>query len=979
MPAPKIIHDLVERFERNKESYQATAYNETQLRREFLDSFFGALGWDVNNEQGYAEAYKEVIHEDHVKIGDETKAPDYCFRIGGARKFFLEAKKPSVNLKDDPSAAYQLRRYAWSVKLPLSVLSDFAELAVYDCRVKPSEKDKATVARILYITFDEYEKRWDEIAAIFSREAVLKGSFDQYAETTKTKKGTTEVDEAFLEEMSEWRNALASSIALRNAKLSQGQLNYTVQMTIDRIIFLRICEDRGIEQYGQLRDLAKGDDVYSRLGDLFHRADDRYNSGLFHFRKEKDRSSPDDLTLKLTIDDKVLKDIVKRLYYPESPYVFYALPADILGQVYEQFLGKVIRLTPAHRAVIEDKPEVKKAGGVFYTPTYIVNYIVQNTVGKLCDGKTPDDVAKLRLLDPACGSGSFLLGAYQFLLDWHWRYYVDHDPQKLAKKKTPTLTLPHRGTTDGGGQGGGEWRLTTGERKRILLNNIYGVDIDPQAVEVTKLSLLLKVLEGESDQTLNAQMALLQERALPDLNSNIKCGNSLIAPDFYEQTGKQMNLIAHDEEERARVNVFDWESEFQEVFTKTDAVLETASVSRTRGFDAVIGNPPYGAELTEEQKDYLRNIFSAESKSFDTYELFLLKGNRLLCKNGLISMIIPSSWFTGEKYQLSRHKLVNDLYPAIAYALPFDVFKNAYIDTAIIVLTSTSQESCLIHFFPKKEKLLRIPNVGDQVPISSIRQDTQNRLSTILSEKSAPILQKMNGFTVKFGDWFEISRGVQPYSRSKHAEEQIANKFLHASTRKTKQHLPELQGNELSRYFVESERKSYLKYCNDIASIRPMRMFEGERIVLRRLLTRKFRLQASVTTETMITTDNVLNMIPANVEAKVKFALGLLNSKLISWVYVNSSMIAQKDDFPQVHISALSDIRLPNHNDKQVQKMVSLVERMLALHKQSGEMKTPHDKDRLQREIEATDKQIDALVYELYGLSEDEVRIVEGK
>jgi len=232
-------------------------------------------------------------------------------------------------------------------------------------------------------------------------------------------------------------------------------LNFAVQRSIDRLIFLRIAEDRGIETYGQLMALQNGGDVHPRLLRLFRQADDRYNSGLFHFQAEKGRSeeSLDTLTPGLKIDDKILKDILKNLYYPDSPYEFSVLPADILGQVYEQFLGKVIRLTPAHRAVVEDKPEVKKAGGVYYTPTYIVDYIVRQTVGKLVAGKKPGPrsaVNRLKILDPACGSGSFLLGAYQYLLDWHLNAYLDN-PQKWAKGKNPKLT---QNSSD-------DWKLTT--------------------------------------------------------------------------------------------------------------------------------------------------------------------------------------------------------------------------------------------------------------------------------------------------------------------------------------------------------------------------------------------------------------------------------------------------------------------------------------------------------------------------------------
>ena len=367
----------------------------------------------------------------------------------------------------------------------------------------------------------EFTQHWDEIASIFSREAVLKGSFDRYAESSKAKKGTAEVDTAFLKEIESWRDALARSLALRNPELSQRDLNFAVQRTIDRIIFLRICEDRGIERYGQLMALQNGDRMYERLCELFYRADERYNSGLFHFQKEKDRSeSPDTLTPNLDIDDGALRDIIKNLYYPDSPYEFSVLSADILGQVYEQFLGKVIRLTAGHRAVVEEKPEVRKAGGIYYTPTYIVDYIVKNTVGQLVKSEiqnpnskiksvTPKDISKIRILDPACGSGSFLLGAYQYLLDWHRDWYIANDPEKWATGRSPALyqsgkseivrlsaqRSPKKSETD-------NWRLTTAERRRILLNNIYGVDIDPQAVEVTNCRSSSRCWKGSPNRPL---------------------------------------------------------------------------------------------------------------------------------------------------------------------------------------------------------------------------------------------------------------------------------------------------------------------------------------------------------------------------------------------------------------------------------------------------------------------------------------------
>jgi len=584
--ARKTVEELVEKFSRNLESYLNPAYKEDQCRIEFINPFFESLGWDTANRQGFAEPYKEVIHEDTLNMAGMTKAPDYSFRVGGARKFFLEAKKPATNLKIDASPAYQLRRYAWSAKLPLSVLTDFEEFAVYDCRIRPEAQDKADAARVEYFNYEKYLDRIDWIYNIFSKEAILKGSFDRFIESARGKRGTSEVDSEFLKEIERWRDTLAKNIALRNPRLDIHPLNDAVQRTIDRIIFLRMAEDRGIESYQQLQGIINGQNIYKRLVELFYQSEDKYNSGLFDFQKDR-------FTTSLKIDDKILQEIIQDLYYPSCPYEFSVLGADTLGNIYEQFLGKVIRLTPSHQAKVEEKPEVKKAGGVYYTPKYIVDYIVQNTVGKLVEGdihhrvtafvpssgrgehtektentvsKTPKEISNLKILDPACGSGSFLLGAYQYLLDYHLKWYSENSPEKKNKEI-------YQGPR-------GQWLLTTKEKKRILLNNLFGVDIDPQAVEVTKLSLLLKVLENESQESLKKQLQFFKERALPDLDNNIKCGNSLIGPDFYQN--QQMALF--DEEQKYKINAFDWQAEFPEVFRREEADKSVCSpVAGTRG------------------------------------------------------------------------------------------------------------------------------------------------------------------------------------------------------------------------------------------------------------------------------------------------------------------------------------------------------------------------------------------------------------
>lgn len=945
MSVPQEISELIDRFDRNREAYHSSQYNETQLRREFIDPFFEALGWDVNNKQGYAESYKDVIHEDAIKIGSATKAPDYCFRIGGIRKFFVEAKKPSLNLRDDTSPAFQLRRYAWSAKLPLSVLTDFEELVVYDCRIKPVNTDKASTARVFYLTYTEYTQRWNEIVSIFSRESLLKGLYDKYAQSSKVKKGTAEVDAAFLKEIESWRETLARNLALRNPGLTQHELNFAVQMTIDRIVFLRICEDRGIESYGRLMALQNGTQVYKRLFVLFQRADERYNSGLFHFRHERERPElPDDMTPSLTIDDKPLKEIIKNLYYPDSPYEFSVLPADILGQVYEQFLGKVIRLTPGHRAIVEDKPEVKKAGGIYYTPTYIVEYIVKNTVGKLLENKNPKQAAKLKILDPACGSGSFLINAYQYLLGWHQDWYIKDEPKKWATGRSTVLYQGY----------GGDWRLTTTERKRILLNNIYGVDIDSQAVEVTKLSLLLKVLEGENEETLNRQFKLFHERALPDLSSNIKCGNSLIGPDFYKD--QQMNLL--NEEEHYRINVFDWEAEFPKIM-------------KSSGFDVVIGNPPYGAWFQAAEANYFSQQYEVFGGVRDVYICFIERGVSLLRGGGKLSYIVPSAWIGGPAYARVRSFLLRYQVEALVL-LPFDIFPSAYVDTAIAVVSkqiSKPTHSVQIYVFGKRDKLLQIEL--DNAQYRQIKQQdwqVSKDHKFVLDPETVSLLHRLQIACLRsLGDVVLMKRGV------------LFDKSLLTDTRESDQSYLYFEG-DVYRYEINIVANRWIEF-GDKMKERPKEFhwFEGERILLRRLVNRRQRLMAALTTETFITNKNLYTVLVHHNSIDIRILLGVLNSRLLSFLYIRQVTQAVKDDFPQVTIKDILSLPFPSTTAiaNHATRMVEMVERILLLHKQLATAKTSHNKTTIQRQIDATDLQIDQLVYELYGLTEEEIRIIE--
>jgi type I restriction-modification system DNA methylase subunit/predicted type IV restriction endonuclease len=963
MTVPSVISELVERFESHQETYRSIQYNEAQLREEFLNPFFEALGWDIYNKKGYAEAYKEVIHEDAIKIGGRTKAPDYCFRAGGGqRSLFIEAKKPSVDIGEAAGPAFQLRRYAWSAKLPVSILTDFEEFAVYDCRIRPDKNDKAATARVLLVNYKEYVNRWDELVELFSPEAIRRGSLERFVASKKVKKGTAEVDKSFLEEIESWRNELARNIALRNPQLEQRDLNFAVQRTIDRIIFLRICEDRGIEPYGTLESLQNAPKIYQRLGELFHRADDRYNSGLFHFTPEKDRPEPpDEMTLALGIDDKPLKEILRKLYFPESPYEFSVFPIEILGQVYEQFLGKVIRLTQGHQAKVEEKPEVRKAGGVYYTPSYIVDYIVKHTVGKLLEGgasravpgpggkeekeqkragMTPKQAEKLRILDPACGSGSFLIGAYTYLLDWHRDWYVDDGAEKHAKGRVPNL---YRSST-------GEWRLTAMEKKRILLNNIYGVDIDQQAVEVTKLSLLLKVLEGESSETLANQLRFFHERALPDLGANIKCGNSLIGPDFYN--GHQLSMF--EDKERYRINVFDWNAEFPIVF-------------KFGGFDAVIGNPPYIPieTMTLPEKEYYRSHHPELERKYDSSIIFILVMLHKLNSGGRIGFISSLTWQTGENYRKLREYLFTKAGLVSLVNLPFNVFRSAYVDNGIYILSRKPSKYYSIFRFPKKEREPDLNNIQyTVVPIDLITPDDYK---IVLDPVAQAILFRSSNKN-NYKEFGEITISTQGLA---------ANRFELKSKADSSHDYPFLVEGQVYRYFMKQGKLAY----TSLKHFKSLKMFYEAmpKILIRRVINRNDRLMAVYCREKMVFKKDVNPFVISDLSWNPLYILGIINSRLISYLYINTSSIATKDDFRQTTLAELR--RLPiavmPSRSKKGERIVDLVDTMIKLYEKLSTSRTAHEKTVIQRQIGATDRQIDRLVYELYGLTEEEIGIIE--
>jgi type I restriction-modification system DNA methylase subunit len=941
--AYKYISDLVNRFEEQYESYRNVAYNETQTRRDFIDPFFKALGWDIDNSAGYAEAYREVIHEDKLKISGATKAPDYSFRlVGGKRLFFVEAKKPSISVKDDIQPAYQVRRYGWSAKHPISIITDFEEFGVYDCTKKPNPNDKPSVGRVKYLTYSDYSKEFDFLWETFSKEHVLKGSFDKFIQSDSNKKGTATVDKDFLESLDRWRTYLAVNISWNNKNLEEDEINYAVQQTIDRIIFLRIAEDRSVEPYGSLKHALSYGIFYSNLFEQFRKADEKYNSGLFDLKKDR-------ISNNLVIENKVIKTLINELYYPECPYAFSVLPVEILGSAYEQFLGKVIRITPAHHAKIEEKPEVRKAGGVYYTPQYIVDYIIKNTVGKLIKAKTPDEISKIKIVDPACGSGSFLIGAYQYLLDFHKNYYSENGKHLKGKKDNPL-------TPDG--------HLTTAEKKRILLNNIFGVDIDVNAVEVTKLSLLLKCLEGETEASINQQFRLFNERVLPTLDENIKDGNSLIETDYYESQ--------FDFGDEKKIKPFHWQNGFPEVF-------------KQNGFDIVIGNPPYvfgrdwkSLGIGDETKSYLGSHYKSSPYQLDFFSIFMEKGINLVNETGFTSFIVPNVWLTNT-FSSSTRKFLLLNSAELKIAVPeAKVFDGLTVDTVIFILRKGK----------RKDKTFTISKLAhsEETLISDLDfseyESGEKPISTSLTKGGNSLIEKIKNNSTPLGEIADITRGVHAYrvggfgktafGEGKQTQRDVDERPYHSDQPKLG-YRPFVYGKDLKCFSIVKP-KEYINYGKWLAEPRDEKFFEGNRIYSRKILGET--LIVTVEKENTVTDQQVYITKPLNSCLSVNYLAAILGSKLISF-YIRNYFDEVNDAFPQIKIGQLKSLPIKIENEVNQLELIKLVDQLLQANGEKAETKLQTRISNIESKIGYCKRRINELVYKLYNLTDDEIKIIE--
>ena len=688
MPDGESIRELVHRYRTHIKAYKSPETKEAEIRQQFIDPFWRLLGWDVGDTKGVGPADAEVRIERNVESAEaeglHTRRPDYMFRSDGLDRFLVEAKKPSIDIDADHDAIFQAKQYAWNKGLPFAILTNFEQFRLYDTSPTPvlNLPRRGLIAEFS-LDYDRYESQWDAINAAFGRAAVGAGSLDELFRRVKKAragkrlrtvdrnlfdvKGAEPVDQVFLAYLDAHRRHFAAAIYRDNrgefpeAATLHGaaRLTEAVQRVMDRLVFMRVIEDRGVVPWGSLRSVldrvgAEGGAFYEQLCAQFTDYNSKYNGYLFkpHFSE------------KLEVDGTVLADFTRRLYPPDGPWRFDAIGDDILGTVYERFLGNTIAVRKG-QASVEEKMEVRHAGGVYYTPRFVVDSIIRRVVGPKVAGRTPAEVLDVKILDPACGSGSFLVAALQYLFD----YCIG------AVTRNPALagtTVPALG--DGGARRkkkseiafqdrDGAWYLAPDFRAALLTRCIHGVDIDQQAVEVTVMSLYLKMLESRLPE--HWATLWVERQLLPALDNNIQCGNSLIDPAGYDAflMAKKGALFGEDADTAFRINRFDWTSR-----TKGFGRLLDPQAVKERGrggFDCIIGNPPYirVQELNkwapEECAYYKWKYQSAAKGNYDIYVVFTERALSLLSSGGLLGFIMPHKFWQAA-YGAGLRKIIAD-------------------------------------------------------------------------------------------------------------------------------------------------------------------------------------------------------------------------------------------------------------------------------------------------------------------------------
>ena len=911
------ITKLIEKYNREK----GKRYNEEATKNDFILPLFKILGWNTEDSN-------EVSKEENIS----GKRVDYGFRIDGIPKFFLEAKGLDEDLEGSRlvkgrqvTYAEQAINYAYYKGCNWAILTNFKGIIVYDAWAKANSQSSFRFAIWVDSLLSDFESVY-----LLSKEAFEQGLLDKKYSTKSRKRPITE---QLLLDFTNFRAILSKDVyALNKSKnLTEEELDEAIQRLFDRLIFIRNCEDRELEPYEllsalrQWKESRKGT-LVGKLRELFVHFDDTYNSKIFSKH----------LCDQVDISDTVLSRILDGLYTTEDgsiQYDFSLIDADVLGNIYEQYLGHILKKTEKRTKLTESKAK-RKEEGIYYTPSYIVDYIVRNTVGELIKNKKID-VSKIRVLDPACGSGSFLIKTFDVLNEYHSKK-EGYSQNKLDMSGTGT---------------------TYSTKLSILKDNIFGVDLDKQAVDIAQLNLLLKVAE--------------KKRRLPILQQNIKNGNSLI-----------------DDPNLAGDKAFKWNEEFAEIM-------------HSSGFDVVVGNPPWGAELNNAY-GYLVNKFSDVSvEEVDSYKMFIKQGLKLTKNDGYFSFIVPSTLLYSIRYRdvrklLLEHKLESliDLGDGVfgksKVTAPCCIFvvkkRNTKFKTSIKCIDVS-------HLKNNKEKAIAISEQRNILHIKQERFETTpfNCFYLDLDPVKDKILEKMKKGSKLFGDVCEsCDAGInyKTIGRGKVRGGAIGEKFLYGGKKENADDIPYLRGSDIWRYglrfndnYMRSNFEELIDRKNgDVVGFNKKFFSLPEKLLSRQTASHLIATYDNKQFYTNRTLHSHKVRDEFSKDFPLKFVLALFNSELLDFYYQQiKSKRGKSRAMPQVNLSFIRQLPLKVVLKKDRDKIVGLVDKILMLNNEIirfGDKQT-EERKRLEDKIRAIDTEINNLIYKIYGITEEEKKVIE--
>ena len=808
--AKEEISKLVKQYEKVVDEGKEKDYSELDVGSKFILPLIEKLGWNIKD-------IDEVKEQKRTMVGPV----DYSLNIDKKPRILIEIKKfenlDGFRTIKGRKQTYpeQAINYAWHVKADWAVLSSFKETRLYYSHVKEPKE-----GLIYKLNFSDYIEEFDNLW-LLSKDAVISGILDTY-EKRRTREN---IDIEILKDLYECRISLTNNIYLKNPELDKNLIRKSVQKILDRLIVIRVAEDRNIVpsdsiliQLEAWEKTVLNKEIRTFVMDLknlFRDFDFSYNTSLFE----------EDICEELKIDNDIMKEVIERLYV----YNFDMISSDVLGAVYENYIGHILKESEKGIKITENRKKRKKFG-IYYTPTHVVDYIIKNTLGDLLESKTPEEVSNIKILDPACGSGSFLIKAFDYLK----RYYEEHN------KETHKNAIKNESLE-------GYINIIPIIEKKILTENLFGVDLDEQAGEIASVNLMLKALrKGE-------KLPLI-------LNENIKIGNSLIS-------GTKEDLRKHFKDDWRNKKWFNWKEEFEEIIDRG-------------GFDIIVGNPPYveARKIEQDYVDYYRENFKTTGNRINTYPLFIERAINLLNNGGFLGMIVHKNSIRSNDYVNLRTFILDNCRIIKIITLGAGVFEGVTGEMVILILQKVEdsmirKKNVVLH---GGREIIMSPNheIYQKIPQKIFYEIPGNRFNVYLSEEKIKILEKIRSGCTELRNIAETKQGIIVGN-----EEKYIKKYPESEKYK-----PILRGRNISRYDLKFSDE-YLYYVSGTKVLKRGKtpdLFEKEEKILTQHVSGRIIATLDIEQYYVLQT---INLVFSKSDVSNYYLLSLLNSKLMNFYY----------------------------------------------------------------------------------------------